>query len=115
LLAVAILVANNARDITTDAAAGKRTLAVRLGDRRTRLLYRACVATAFALLIAGVASGGLPALALVAMASVAVAARPFRAIGTAEGGALVPVLIATSLLDLSFGVLLAVGLWVARI
>jgi 1,4-dihydroxy-2-naphthoate octaprenyltransferase len=114
LLAVAILVANNLRDIATDTAAGKRTLAVRLGDRRTRLLYRACVATAFAVLMAGVASGGLPAWASVALASAAVAAAPFAAVGRAEGRALVPVLIATSMLDLTFGVLLAVGLWLAR-
>ena len=43
LLAVAILVANNLRDIPTDEASGKRTLAVRIGEDRTRLLYRACV------------------------------------------------------------------------
>lgn len=40
-LAVAILVVNNLRDIRTDARAGKRTIAVRLGDRRTRLEYKA--------------------------------------------------------------------------
>ena len=41
LLAVAILEANNVRDIATDTAAGKRTLAVRLGDARARRLYAA--------------------------------------------------------------------------
>ena len=42
LLATALLVVNNLRDIPTDATAGKRTLAVRLGDKRTRWLYVAC-------------------------------------------------------------------------
>ena len=54
LLAVAVLVANNLRDIPTDEASGKRTLAVRLGDRRTRTLYRACVVGAFATIVIGV-------------------------------------------------------------
>lgn len=40
-LAVGILVINNLRDLRTDAQAGKRTIAVRLGDRRTRLEYKA--------------------------------------------------------------------------
>ncbi len=54
LLAVAVLVANNLRDIPTDEAGGKRTLAVRLGDRRTRTWYRACVVGAFVTIVAGV-------------------------------------------------------------
>ena len=51
LLAVAVLVANNLRDIPTDEAGGKRTLAVRLGDRRTRMLYRACIVGAFVTIV----------------------------------------------------------------
>src|SRR5690606_13220575 len=46
LLAVALLVVNNLRDIPTDTAAGKRTLAVRLGDARTRVLYRGLLVAA---------------------------------------------------------------------
>jgi len=46
LLACALLVANNLRDVDTDAATGKLTLAVRLGPARTRVLYQACVASA---------------------------------------------------------------------
>jgi hypothetical protein len=60
LLAVAILVANNLRD-RHRRAAGKRTLAVRLGERATRLLYAAMVVAAFADLAAG--RGASPALA----------------------------------------------------
>jgi 1,4-dihydroxy-2-naphthoate octaprenyltransferase len=47
-MSAAVLVANNLRDIPTDAAAAKRTLAVRLGDHRTRMLYTALVAVPFA-------------------------------------------------------------------
>jgi 1,4-dihydroxy-2-naphthoate polyprenyltransferase len=47
LLASAILVVNNVRDIDTDRRAGKRTLAVRLGRERTRFLYAAMVGAAF--------------------------------------------------------------------
>src|SRR3989440_9259305 len=47
LLATAILVVNNVRDIDTDRRAGKRTLAVRLGRERTRALYAAMLALAF--------------------------------------------------------------------
>jgi 1,4-dihydroxy-2-naphthoate polyprenyltransferase len=54
LLAVAILEANNIRDIETDAAAGKRTLAVRIGDRHARALYGTLVIGAFGAIAAGV-------------------------------------------------------------
>ena len=108
LLAVAILVANNLRDIATDAAAGKRTLAVRLGDRRTRVavpgLRRARVRR-----LCGRASrpGRLPAWALLAFAALrVVAARPFVAVGSRRAAARwSPSWSATAALDLLFGVL----------
>ena len=53
LLAVAILEANNVRDIATDETAGKRTLAVRLGDARARRLYAGLVIGAFVTIVAG--------------------------------------------------------------
>ena len=60
LLACALLVINNLRDIPTDTVSGKRTLAVILGDTRTRLLYVACVVVPFlvaAAMAAGAAAG----------------------------------------------------------
>jgi 1,4-dihydroxy-2-naphthoate octaprenyltransferase len=119
MLAVAILVANNLRDIPTDEAAGKRTLAVRLGDRRTRTLYRGCVWAAFLAVATGVVvgwttAGGLPGWSLLAFAASAFAARPMREIGTAIGRALIPVLVGTALLQVGFGALLALGLVLAE-
>lgn len=60
-LSAAVLVANNLRDIRTDAVTGKFTLAVRLGDRRTRILYAGLVAVPFAvsLLLAAVTPAAL--------------------------------------------------------
>ena len=118
-LAVAILEANNVRDISTDSVAGKRTLAVRLGDRRARALYRALVVAAFATIALGVATGiadagyGLSQWALLALAAWPLAIRPVEAVGSAEGRALVPVLVGTAQLQLAFGALLALGLWLA--
>jgi 1,4-dihydroxy-2-naphthoate octaprenyltransferase len=118
-LAVAILEANNVRDISTDSVAGKRTLAVRLGDRRARALYRALVVAAFATIALGVATGiadagyGLSQWALLALAAWPLAIGPMEAVGSAEGRALVPVLVGTAQLQLAFGALLALGLWLA--
>ena len=114
LLATAILVANNLRDIPTDAAAGKTTLAVRLGDRATRLLYVALVAGAFA-----VAAASLPVMTgsfwpLLVAAAVPLGVRPLRAVASgATGRALVPALAGTGALELAFAVLLAAGLELA--
>lgn len=119
-LAVAILEANNLRDIPTDEAAGKRTLAVRLGGRRTRVLYRALIVAAFTTVAAGVAVGiaaerfGMSQWALLALAAWPLAIRPMETAGKAEGRELIPVLVGTALLQVAFGGLLALGLWVAR-
>jgi 1,4-dihydroxy-2-naphthoate octaprenyltransferase len=118
-LAVAILEANNVRDIPTDEAAGKRTLAVRLGDRRARRLYRGLIVAAFVTIVLGVAIGiadpayGPSQWALLALAAWPLAIGPMEAVGKAEGRELIPVLTGTAQLQLAFGVLLALGLWLA--
>ena len=107
-LACAILVTNNLRDIPTDAVAGKRTLAVRLGDPRSRLLYLALVGVAF--LVAGVLAAATP-WALLALLAAPLAAGPVRAVRSgAVGRDLVPVLGGTGRLQLGYAALLALGL-----
>ena len=119
LLIVAILEANNIRDIPTDETAGKRTLAVRMGSQKARLLYRALVVGAFAAVVAGVLVGiadegvGLPMWSLLALAAWVLAIRPMELVGAAEGRGLIAVLTGTVLLTTGFGALLALGLWVA--
>ena len=110
LLATALLVTNNLRDIPGDTEVGKRTLAVRLGDRRTRFLYVALLVVAFVAvpLVAGL--GGRPAGAA-ALVAVLVAQKPVTAVlSGARGPALIPVLVATGRVQLLFGALLAAGL-----
>jgi 1,4-dihydroxy-2-naphthoate octaprenyltransferase len=109
LLATAILVVNNLRDIETDSVTGKRTLAVRLGPSGTRRLFAALIAGA-ALSVAFVAAADGPkALALlpVLAAGLWIVREVFRA----EGAALVPCLVHTSLLHLAFGVTASAALW----
>ena len=118
-LAVAILEANNLRDIPTDEAAGRRTLAVRLGGRRTRVLFRGLIVAAFVTVAAGVAVGiaaeglGMSQWALLALAAWPLAIRPMEVAGKADGTELIRVLVGTALLQVAFGALLALGLWVA--
>jgi 1,4-dihydroxy-2-naphthoate octaprenyltransferase len=113
LLATALLVTNNLRDIPGDTASGKRTLAVRLGDARTRWLYTALVAGAL-VAVPLVAVAGDRLGALVAVAAVPLAVPPIRTVlGGARGPGLIPVLVATGRLHLAFGALLALGLWLS--
>ena len=107
-LACAILVANNLRDIPTDTAAGKRTLAVRLGDRRTRLLYVGLVFTAYAMVVL-IALEHL--VVIVTLGTALPAVRPtLGVVFGASGRDLVPVLKETGLLLLVYGVVLGVTL-----
>jgi 1,4-dihydroxy-2-naphthoate octaprenyltransferase len=116
LLAVAILVANNLRDIPTDAAAGKRTLAVRLGERHTRALYGTLVIGAFLTIASGVLAGrldpsiGLPTGCLLGLVAAPLAARPLARVQRARGPELVAVLTATAAVHAATGLLLALGL-----
>jgi 1,4-dihydroxy-2-naphthoate octaprenyltransferase len=107
-LACSLLVVNNLRDIPTDTVAGKRTLAVRLGDSRSRVMYLGLVGAAFLLLVAA-ALAGRP-LAVLGIAAAAVAVRPVRAVlGGAAGRDLIAVLGDTGKVQLAFGVLVTVG------
>jgi len=107
-LACAILVANNLRDLPTDAAAGKRTLAVRLGPARTRSLYAGLLAAAWLALGPVVPSHPWTLLTLLALP---LAAGPLRTVRAgAQGLDLLPVLGATGRLELAYGLLLGVAL-----
>jgi 1,4-dihydroxy-2-naphthoate polyprenyltransferase len=108
LMAVALLVVNNLRDIPGDTVAGKRTLAVRLGPGATRRLYEACVLLAV-LLVVPIAI--IRPWALLGLAAFPFAIAPVRAVASgAEGRALIPVLGATGRAQLVLGLLLAIGL-----
>ena len=107
LLACALLMANNLRDIPTDAAAGKRTLAVRLGAQRSRVLLIATVVIALALPSLGTLFRGLPALAALTLVTIPLAVIPLRTAWSATGRALIPTLVGLTRLELVFGVVLA--------
>jgi len=106
-LASAILVANNLRDIPTDAGSGKLTLAVRVGDAGTRRIYLALLG--LALLMVGVCA----AISLTALAAVASFLLAYPLVRTVRSGAtgpgLVPVLAGTGTFQLAYAVLLGIG------
>ncbi len=111
LLSMAILVANNIRDIATDRAAGKATLPARIGEERARTLYRVVLfgAFPFVLLIAGIDGSPWPMAAL----ATAAMAFPLFAKVDARGTELIPVLVGTARVEMVFGALLAGGLWIS--
>lgn len=114
LLAAAILVANNVRDIETDRVAGKRTLAVIFGRQAARWMYTMMVFAAYAVIAVAVAAGVLPTWAMVTFVSLALAVQPVRTIFTqTEGPPLIGVLKATARLQLVFAALLALGVLIA--
>ena len=109
-LATAMLVVNNLRDIPGDTISGKRTLAVKLGDQRTRVLYCMLLTVPFLLLPFVAGLGGRPVGSL-AFAAIMVAGTPIKTVlGGAQGPALIPVLGGTGRVQLVFGALLTAGL-----
>lgn len=111
-LTCAILVANNLRDIPTDAATGKITLAVRLGDRMTRIVYVALVVAGFAVIPPLALPVGLGlTFAWLGLIAALIAIRPVVTVCRgASGRALVPVLQATGAVVLGYGVLVGLGI-----
>ena len=108
LLACALLVINNLRDIPSDTLTSKRTLAVVLGDHRTRLLYVACVLLPFA---AATAMAVAAPLTLLTLAALPFALAPIRLVTSrAFGPQLITALAQTGRLQLTFGALLTLGL-----
>jgi 1,4-dihydroxy-2-naphthoate octaprenyltransferase len=114
LLAAAVLLVNNLRDVDGDARVGKRTVAVRLGRRATRGLWVGMLLAAFGVLPLGTLAGALPPAALLPLMAAPLAVSPGRAVLLAGGGpSLNAALAATARMQAVFGALLALGLVLA--
>ncbi len=108
LLACAILLVNNLRDVDSDREVGKRTLAVRVGKARARALYRASIVLS---LVAVVAVAPAAPGALLALAAAPLAVPPLRTVASkSDAPSLVGALVATARLQLVFSALVALGL-----
>lgn len=110
LIVTAIIVVNNLRDIDTDRVARKRTLAVLMGRRATRIEYLLLVGGAYALLPLGLLFGLTGAWSLLPLLTIPLAVQQARTVLTEQGRPLNRALGGTGRLHLLFGVLFAVGL-----
>ena len=108
LCAVALLVVNNLRDISTDAVTGKHTLAVRLGASRTQLLYAGCLVGAIATVVA---VAFYRPWALIGLVALVVGIPPIRRVyGAKSPRELIAVLGLTGRFQLVLGGLLVIGI-----
>jgi 1,4-dihydroxy-2-naphthoate octaprenyltransferase len=115
LLAAAILVVNNIRDIDSDRRAGKRTLAVRLGRNTVRRLFATIVYLAYLPAALTWLAGPLTAWVLLPTLTLPLAARLVRTVANhTDGPSLNEALARSGMLELAFCVLLAAGLLLSR-
>jgi 1,4-dihydroxy-2-naphthoate polyprenyltransferase len=109
--ATAILVLNNLRDLETDLAAGKLTLATRIGRERTRFLLLGLMCVAFAIPIAAAVLGLAPGAAMLILFAVPIAALPVRTAFTTPGAPpLVRALKRMAMAELAYALLFSLGL-----
>lgn len=110
VFATALLIINNLRDREGDAAVGKNTLAVKMGDSNTRVFYTATMLGAFALIALTAGLAGRPGLLLGLIGLVTSAPGVRTVMAGAEGRELIPVLEATGRTQLVAGALMTIGL-----
>jgi 1,4-dihydroxy-2-naphthoate octaprenyltransferase len=110
VLAVAILVANNLRDIPTDAASGKRTLAVRLGREQTLRLFAVTIFAPPAVIVTGVLIGQLPPSCSICVVSLPLGLSALSRARVAQGREFTRVLLGTAAYQAAFGLLLFAAL-----
>lgn len=110
LLTVAILVVNNLRDIESDRESNKRTLAVRFGEKGTRLEYILCLIGAYIIPVIFWMIGILPLFSLLVLITIPTAMRLVRTVFTDTGRMLNKTLAATGRLELVFALSFATGL-----
>jgi 1,4-dihydroxy-2-naphthoate octaprenyltransferase len=115
LLTVNLLAVNNLRDIDTDRASGKRTMAVRLGEKGTLREFGIFLGLAYLIPLGAVLANAISAWVLLAWLSLPLGLRLYRDLATVRGRALNKTLAQTGQLDLLFSILYSIGLIVSKL
>ena len=110
LIITAILVVNNLRDLENDRKAGKHTLAVILGERRSKAEYLICMVVAYLVIPLAAGMGIVPWLTLITWACLPLAIRTARIVFTQKGRPLNAALAGTGQVALLFSILFWIGL-----
>ncbi|MDD2923255.1 MAG: 1,4-dihydroxy-2-naphthoate polyprenyltransferase, partial [Anaerolineales bacterium] len=114
LIITAILVVNNLRDIDNDRKGGKHTLAVRMGERFTKMQYLFCMSAAYLILPLAAGLGVIPLMSMLAWVSLPLAYKAGKVVFTQRGRPLNAALAGTGQTALAFSLLFWVGLLLVR-